>query len=263
MGKAREAAEHLEYFLREDKEADAEAREAVQEVLDEATAKIGMLRVNVDVVGAEVFVGDRSVGTSPLEGLIFVEPGNYTVEARLAGKTPVSQKVGLGAGSKLDVDLRFEGPKAGTGSVGVMGPVEKGKATPETEPAWRKPAIYGGIGLAVVGLAAGVGFSVGVATKNDEALAEVARLKNRTASDQTICPEGPTDTRCSDLRGILETRDAFFGASIAGYVVGGLATVGVITLLVTGPKKTADAQKPVPSVTVAPALGGLVVSGTF
>lgn len=263
VGKAREAAEHLEYFLREDKEADAEAREAVQEVLDEATAKIGTLRVTVDVDGAEVFVGDRKVGTAPIKRSIFVEPGGYTVEARLAGKTPVSQKVGLGAGSKLDVDLRFEGPKAGTGSVGVMGPEGKGKAIPETEPAWRKPAIFGGIGLAVVGIGVGVGFSVAALGKNDEVEAERDRLRYSTVQGQEIC-SGEADPRCATLVGFLDARDAYRNLAIAGYVVGGLATAGTLAVLLSGPKKSAKGDQKSPStLMVVPSLGGFVVTGTF
>ncbi|MDC3960487.1 PEGA domain-containing protein [Polyangium jinanense] len=252
LGRYRDAAEHLEYFLRNDTSGNAAARQPVQQLLDKATAQIGTLRVTVDVKGAEVLVDGRSVGQAPVERPIFVEPGSYTIEARSPEKTPVSQKVALAAGAKLDVDLKL-----------VPACVEGPKKVIEEEQPWKKPSLYGAVGLAVVGLGVGIGFSVAAAMKSGEYEDEIAYLRERTLTTEKICPGGVTDPRCRKMVELGETQNTYAYLARAGFIVGGLATAGAVAIALVKPKKTTVDETKCKNVAVTPTLGGLLVSGCF
>jgi len=109
LGKNRDAAEHLSYFLREaptNRVGEAD-RKATQETIDKARAKVAALRITVSPAGAEVLVDGQAVGTAPLPGAVFVEPGPVAVEVRRDGYTAVKvSRVGA-AGSVEDVELRL------------------------------------------------------------------------------------------------------------------------------------------------------------
>lgn len=251
VGKPCAAAEHLEYYLAKEKGADAESLQDVQKVLDKATAKIGVLRVRVNVDGAKVFVDGKSASTSPLTHSIFVEPGNYSVEAQAEGHEPAKKDVAVGANAKLEVPLELTPIKK----------VRERPPPPAREPAWRMPGILGGIGLAAMGVGVGIGFSVAAFQKNDEMWAEADRLQLITPQNQTICA-GLSDPRCANLVDAGQTRDVYGNAAIAGYLVGGIATMGTVVFWHFSKPETAK-KRPVTTMNVVPTPGGLSVIGTF
>jgi hypothetical protein len=256
LGRAREAAEHFEYFLREDKAAKRTDREAVQALLERATAKIGTLQVTVDVEGAEVLIDGRTVGKSPLAAPIYVDPGSYTIEARAPGRTPASQQAALAAGAKLSINLKLPLKVADTGPVGPTKP-------PPAEEPWRTPLFYTSIGLGVVGLGLGIGFTAAAASKNGAVEDEALRLRLHTSTADLICPRGvENDPRCTTLYELVKTRDKFTSIAIGGYALAGLGAAGALALALTRPKGTPD-EKNASKVMVVPTLSGMVVSGSF
>lgn len=105
MGHYRDAAEHLSYFLREAKGiAEADLAQS-REMLEKALAKVAAVTVRVNVEGAEVFVDGRSVGRSPLSGVIYVEPGRRTFEAKREGYAPGTSTAEMKAGTRTSVEL--------------------------------------------------------------------------------------------------------------------------------------------------------------
>lgn len=107
-GHNREAAEHLTYFLREATgvpEADLKKSRAM---LDQALSKVASVTVRVNVEGAEVFVDGRSAGRSPISGVIYVDPGRRTFEAKREGYAPATATEEMKAGSKPTVELSLE-----------------------------------------------------------------------------------------------------------------------------------------------------------
>ncbi|MCK6587105.1 MAG: PEGA domain-containing protein [Polyangiaceae bacterium] len=107
-GHNREAAEHLTYFLREATgvpEADLKKSRAM---LDQALSKVASVTVRVNVEGAEVFVDGRSAGRSPISGVIYVDPGRRTFEAKREGYATATATEEMKAGSKPTLELSLE-----------------------------------------------------------------------------------------------------------------------------------------------------------
>jgi hypothetical protein len=162
VGKNRDAAEHLTYFLREAPADIGEAaRKEPQQLLDKALAKVGRLNITVNPPGAEVLVDGHVVGLAPLPGPVFVEPGLVFVEARLEGfaQTRVSQTAA--AGKEEAVNLVLVRPLPGKGALGGAvptrpAPAPGGEASPNSA---KRVAgfVVGGVGVAGLGVGAVTG----------------------------------------------------------------------------------------------------------
>ena len=84
----RDAAKYLAYYVREiekDTTATPADRSAATRTYAQARAKVGAVKLHVNVERAEVLVGQEVVGISPLEDPVFVEPGTHTISALVQG----------------------------------------------------------------------------------------------------------------------------------------------------------------------------------
>jgi hypothetical protein len=109
VGKHRDAAEHLDYFMREAPpnlatETPDEWKE-LRDMLAKARVKVGALVITVEPAGAEVPVNGLPVGKAPLPGPVFVEPGAVVVEARADGYALGNASVKAVAGKEEAVRL--------------------------------------------------------------------------------------------------------------------------------------------------------------
>lgn len=259
VGKPREAAEHFDYFFREDKTATPAERAAIQDLQKKALAKIGTLRVTVDVEGAEIFIDGRSVGKSPIASPIYVDPGNYTIEAKAPGRVPASRLAALTAGANLPIDFKLA--PAGDTSPGPVGPSIV--PPPPLEQTWRKPLMYTSIGLGVVGLGVGIGLSLAANSKNNAVEDERYYLQMRPSTGDVICPDGIEKEPCQKLNGLVDTRDGFVAGAVVGYTLAGVGAAGAIALVLTTPKSVKAEEKKAATVMVVPTLSGLVAFGRF
>src|SRR5690606_1389230 len=100
LKKHREAAQHLSFALRNWPllKSVAKLKPTAEQRLAESRAQVGAVTVAASAVGAEVLVDGQVVGRAPLEGELFVEPGEHQVEARLQGYAPTSQTVRVAKG---------------------------------------------------------------------------------------------------------------------------------------------------------------------
>jgi hypothetical protein len=217
VGKHRDAAEHLAYFLREAPKIEPEDRTKTEELLEQAKAKVGTLKITARPDGAEIRIDGASIGTAPLKGDVFVEPGGHLFEARLAGyqTLQVTQDVGVGWRGRIDLRLDKVAPEKG-------GAVEPPPLPPIVPP---PPVQEGGpnktvvvVGGVVAGLAAaaGVGFTVG------------AQLKlNERETERPSC--FATTPNCLRYNTAEKARLNFAYVAVTSYIAAGVFGVGTLT----------------------------------
>ncbi len=104
----RDAAEHLRFFLdTAPDDVDATERKRAEEMLAQARAKVGAVKVTGLLEGAELFVDDAPMGRLPPSGLVFVEPGSRRVEGRAVGYTGAGERVAAEAGKEVPLELKL------------------------------------------------------------------------------------------------------------------------------------------------------------
>ncbi len=251
LGKYPDAAEHLAYYLREATELHPDDVKRAREWFDQATAKIGTLRLNVAPKGAQVFVDGKLVGTAPIEHDTYVEAGWHAVEAR-SGEQKALRQVEAPAGQSVDVAL------------GVGGAVPTPRVDPKAEPA-KDAANMSVLSPRTLIVAGGAAFSfvnivVGAAT----AAASTAKGSEQDKLCQPSCPQSrETMNAWTQLEA---DRVSAANASVAAFVIGGLAAAGTVTAFVLMRPKTTPAAPtagPVATLRIAPVAGGVVLSGSF
>jgi len=230
LGKFRDAAEHFGVGLREAKDLSAAQRREAEASLAKCVAKVGALVIKVEPAGAEVFIDGASVGTAPLPGPVYVEPGSHRVEAKLDGKQPVSERVGIVAGASLDVEMTLRDAE-GASSIVVK---DRGKpvVTPPVVPARNKKLIYAGIGVGA-GLAA-IGLGTGIA-------AGVIGKQSHDEWDANDCTSARRDCReAFDEKDKLRSQvgSTAVWLSIGAVIVGGATVVYALTGKKQEPKVT-------------------------
>jgi hypothetical protein len=258
-GKPRDAAEHLSFFLREAQSVSNQDRQATEEMLAQAKAKIGTVAIQVDAQGAAVLLDGQRVGTSPLVGPVFVEPGSRRIEVRKEGFDPASTVFNVAAGSAPTVELTLSR---------VIAPVQKPVPPMEDPPAtggqnWRTWAIAGSVGLATVGVGVGTGFSVAAGRKNAAALDERDRLVFQTTMGNSICPNKANDARCGALTKFAKDRDTYRDVAIAGFMVGGVAAAGALVSALWKPSRPGRSADKERALLIVPSPQGIVVTGAF
>ncbi len=114
LKKHKEAATYLSFALRHWPllKGVAKLKPNAEQWLAESRAQVGALKVSVSVAGAEVLVDGKGVGRAPLEGEVFVDPGEHRVEARHLDYEPASQTVGVAKGATAEVKLAIAPVKA-------------------------------------------------------------------------------------------------------------------------------------------------------
>lgn len=250
IGKYRDAAEHFAFVVRDpNHQAKPEEKRLAQERLKEVQTRIGTLAVSVSASGAEVTLDGKTIGTSPLEGPIFVEPGAHVVEATLKGYTPARAPVDAAKGSAREVTLTLE----------VL-------REPPGVPSSPKRSSTPGIVLGAVGGAAaiaGVGLLVGSSLK----VSSASQVHDLIAKAGRSCTVGAPsyDARCGGLATTSRDANTFRNAG-AGFLIGaGVAAAAAATYLLWPQRSASDA--PASSLRLAPAAStsgaGVIFLGTF
>jgi len=113
MGRLADAMRYFQRYLDEGGgEIDGiEGRRAeVQGSLDALRGELAVLRVEVDVPGAEVLVDDEIVGTAPLADPIYLAPGPHIVVGRHPDHGSVRREVTLASSEEESVSLVLAAP---------------------------------------------------------------------------------------------------------------------------------------------------------
>jgi hypothetical protein len=103
------AAEHLNYGIRNFAQRDKpEALERAQEMLDLAQAEVATIDLRVTPAGAEIVIDEKPAGSAPLEGEIFLDPGEHEISATAPGHLPARETLNVEAGETRAVTLALE-----------------------------------------------------------------------------------------------------------------------------------------------------------
>lgn len=145
LGMYRDAAEHLNYFLKATPTtADQADRKHIQAMFDQVRKRVGELKVKVNIHGAWVFLDKRPLGCSPMKIPVFVEAGPHLLEARIDGYATAKSSIDVNEGAGLrTVELKLveggSGEEARDEKVAVK--IEKPKG------GTNKVVMYSGLGL--------------------------------------------------------------------------------------------------------------------
>jgi len=262
LGKYRNAAEHLSVFLKELPPAgDQQDRKRAQALLDEARTKVAVVKIGVDVDGAEVRVDGQVIGAAPLAAEVFVEPGKRTVEAARGGYENTREVIDAKAGASLSVSLKLR-PSA---PPPLTPPSDQSKRLSEIGPPVmsarpnRKVLIAGGA-VAGAALVSGLVFTVlanGKAGAGDE-----KRDMIRAIGGSSACLSEKFAADCDALHGLRKDYDTFANISVWSFIAAG--AVGAATLIYAF---SVPRSRPLTAVRLSPTFtaqgGGVVVSSSW
>ena len=108
LGRYTEAQDYFQRYLNDgQEEVSSERKRDVEAHLSKLAGRIATLVLSTNVPGAEIFVDDVSVGTSPLQGPVKVSSGTRTVAAVSSGRPRVSQVIDVAGGDTVALQLSF------------------------------------------------------------------------------------------------------------------------------------------------------------
>jgi hypothetical protein len=238
------AAEHLAFALRA--KDDPAQRKALEATFLNVRARVGAVKVTVNVDGADVFVGDRFAGSAPLAGEVYVAPGKARISAKKTGYGEIEGEVEVAPQGTVTLALDL----AGEGTIAA--------SHRPYSPRSKTPAIVlGALGLTVAGVGAAL-FAVGQADGGaaDNLLAEL-----KTTSSQP-CTNGAAG--CQTLVSLRQSHDTFVNTG-TGVLIGGgaLLTAALITGLWANATPSFGHASVQLEPVASPQGGTLLLHGTF
>jgi hypothetical protein len=261
LGRHRDAAEHLAYAIRRFPPGmDPEIRGNIEAGFAAAREHVATLRVRSNVEGARILLDGKDVGTAPLEGPMFVEPGRHVLEAVQAGYSSASMEVDAIIRATREVAL-------------TLSPDEKPSAAPvDATTADVAPAtlvLIGGGALTAAAIATALIFEIRGASLEDEIDGLRTDLGGDEASTRCASPSTDDAILCRKLGDKVDDRDSASHLAVASWIGAGVFAAGtsVATYLLwdsdsRGP--SADARTgPTVRAGFGPAGGSVFVRGRF
>lgn len=217
-GHEADAAKHFAQYLREHKDATEAERQGADTGLTAAKALVSEVTLEVDAIGAEIYVDGDLEGQAPLPGSIYLTPGAHQIEARKDGKT-ASGDVNATAGQATSLRLSLGRAAKPTGpAAGGTPPPEGSFETPSEEPhssrqgffPWltHTPGAMIGVGLTGAGLIGGGAFAFGSKSSYDAADSVANQIAdNAVNTDGKLAAPGKkaSDGACSNPEAWLAT----------------------------------------------------------
>jgi hypothetical protein len=271
----RDAAYHLSYCLRHyPQDGDAGIRAHVEDGLEQARMHVAALRVRVGVEGAEVGIDGASVGKSPLDGLVFVEPGSHKVTASHPGYRLAEVNVETPVRATRDVSLSLVSDENSSlprvSDVTLVDPFPRDTARPRASSGLSPTSwvlIVGG-SLTAAALATSIVFAVKGAAASNDLKAAQADVPSGGPSMKDPCstPSGAdTTSACARVHDVADTRNTDNQIAILGAIVtGALAAATAGTAVYVHSKEhteRAATGRPFVRVAAGPS-GGSVLLGT-
>lgn len=282
-----DAAKHFSQYLREHKEASEAERQAAENGLTIARAKVAEVTVTVDEEGASVSVDGNPEGTSPLAGPVFLKPGTHTITANKDGREASSQLT-VTAAQATSTALRLRKTTQAAGQPATKPAAAAPRPAPappiEAEPAreaaitaeastvgterqpffeWARDTpvawVMGGVG--VLGLGGGVGFWI--ASRQSYADADAVAQKIRQAAEvdnvpakgvcQTYPPNAGEERKaqyrdaCSLYTENVDDGESYETLAIASGAVGVAALAGTVVYYFVAAPKKVEGSRAMPT----------------
>jgi hypothetical protein len=249
------AADHLAAALRV--KQDGPDRKRLEEAFIETRKHVGAVRVTVNVEGADVFLGSRFVGQTPLPGEVFVEPGKRTtIVVKKTGFDEAQSSVEVAAERVASVKLAMVAEAPGRNRYAL-------------ESRTRVPFyVLGGAAL----VAGGVGAALYAAAVSKGAAADDLLAELKSAHGSTPCQ--PSAAGCTTIGNLRSSHDTFMNVG-TGFFIGGGVLLGAAVLTgvwaftggsppsaglsTSGPRAASITLAPV----VSPDVSGLWLRGSF
>ncbi|WP_438008005.1 PEGA domain-containing protein [Sorangium sp. So ce321] len=245
LKKHREAAQYLSFALRHWPllKTVAKLKPTAEQRLAESRAQVGAVTVTVGVAGAEVLVDGKAVGRAPVEGEVFVEPGEHRVEARLEGYAPASQTVSVPKGGTAEVrlpmtmaksDVKEAAPVANGiegGSAATGAPVAEQPRTP-SETQRQRPLERSWVPVIALGAASVVGLGVGVGTTvaSNSANSEARAQQDAIFTAGGGCLASPSFAgQCAELHRKGERAGRLGDIALGSYIASGVLAAAAVT----------------------------------
>jgi hypothetical protein len=262
------ASKYLNQYLDEGRQRITQTRRTeVEADLEKLKGRIAQVMVVVNVSGAQIYVDDQPIGTSPLREPLMVSAGRRVFSASREGRQTVRKTVEVAGGDRLEVQVEL--PELAPGqapSPPIVPPPPDGDGqveppppdTGQPQPAASKPfptapviawSVTGalGIGAAVFGV---------VALGNDD---ELATLKQEGDPDRDELSSAASSTTT-----MAAISDVFLVASIIGAGVSIYLTVDYAS---SDPPAAAEGtgtrRAPSPTVAAKVGPGSVGLGGTF
>ena len=235
-----EAQRYFQRYLQDGgAEIDAERRAEVNAMISKLGGRIASLTVACNVDGAQIFVDDVPVGTTPLNGALRVSAGQRRISAAVSGRPRSTRVIEAVGGERLSVEIEMQAAPPPVTTPSDVATAEPSSSSGQNVALW--------LGVATGALAVGTGV-VGYLAAQDGS-------KFHDALDRTS-----TANEINRLHDRAETK-----AILTDVLLGATAITGAITLYFVFSGGKAD--KP-PSETTGTArlnmgLGSLQLSGNF
>jgi hypothetical protein len=241
------AAEHLAFALRH--KEDPEQRKGIEATFLNVRARVGAVKVTVNVDGADVFVGDRFAGQSPLPGEVYVLPGAGHIFAKKTGYGEIEGTVDVKANGTATLALDLAGQGATVQSHRIP---ERRSMAP----------LYALASIGGAGVVAGVALFAASAAAGSAADDLLSSLKRDYASQPYPCT--PLRTACTSLYNMRANHDLYANVGtgalgVGGAFVGAAIIYGLWATFSTAPERTSLILVPAAS----PRGGAIWVRGAF
>jgi hypothetical protein len=265
LGMPRDATEHLAFSVRNAAVSVGSDRlDKIKKLLDQAKTLVGVVVVQVNLEGADIFIDGELVGRSPLAYELYVDPGLRSIEARLPGHETAKQSVDCPRLLPQTVTLTLKPVVAPPDQADPVESVARPKDKVPRKSRLLPLAIGGGVALA--GLAVGIPSLLVAGSKRSAADLLYDQLKG-TPLNISACYMNPS-AECAQLASDSRTAGTLQAVAIAGFVTAGLAAMATGTYALL-PATPAPAPAPAPSgqvrasFSVGPDGGGLTIHGRF
>jgi hypothetical protein len=268
LGKYRDAAEHLGFALTNIMAGASDAQRArIAKALEAVQREVTTLLIRVEPAGAEVSIDGVSLGKTPLDQAIYVEPGERQIEVRAPGYASHSETLVAIKGKAQPIALKLERtpmPASGLTPSDAAPPPGPATDTPPSDSGTPNHALppksvvmIAEGALAAVGLGVGIGFLAG----KNSASNERDQLKQQAISEVGVngCSTSPGAGVCVDLQNADDRASRDGRLSTIGFVGAGAALVGLGATWLLWPEQNPDK----PRVGFDPFGRSVTVSGKF